>query len=267
LLKVLEADDAHRSQGLKDCIATKVDTSPLTVGKPRVPDSTAEDLETMNNDVDQRHTVIITEEIEVLDEAKVIRRKDSVEFIQAEHDANQKQINNELTAANQCDVFRRSMNADVDQRNTVLGALHDIAKQAHDEKARTKGIIDIAATLESSIHNADSTKQSYLLPYHSDKDALFKCLAERAGWYTKIDHKYIESHAAPEAAFEAYIAKIAVAVCKQVVFDAGLCEWVPVGASARCTYKVRRDNIATKFDVTKTDVHGKEYEQNSEIAG
>jgi len=217
LLKVLEAEDNDKAQGLKDCIATKVDTSALTVEKPPVPDSVAEDLETMINDIANRHTGITAAEEKVLDEAKAMCQKDSVEVIQAKHDADQKQINDELAAVNQCDTVRESMSADVNQRNTVLGAARDDLKQARDEEARLKGIMDTAtATLESFIQNADSTKPVYPMPDHSDKEAVLRWFDERMGWYTKNDHKYIELRAALKAAIEAYNAQVAVALASRL---------------------------------------------------
>ena len=259
LLKVLEAEDNDKAQGLKDCIATKVDTSALTVEKPPVPDSVAEDLETMINDIANRHTGITAAEEKVLDEAKAMCQKDSVEVIQAKHDADQKQINDELAAVNQCDTVRESMSADVNQRNTVLGAARDDLKQARDEEARLKGIMDTAtATLESFIQNADSTKPVYPMPDHSDKEAVLRWFDERMGWYTENDHKYIELRAALKAAIEAYNAQVAVAAGKQAVFDARLCEWKAAVANTRGTYKTCRDNTVPTFDATKADVHGKE---------
>jgi hypothetical protein len=217
-LKVLEAQDDGNAQGHKDCIATRVDDDSLTVEKPPVPDSVVEDSEIIINDIANRYMCIAAAEEEVLDEAKTRCQRDSVEVIQTKYGVDQKQINDEPAAVNQCDIVRGNMRADDNQRDTVTGAARDNLKQVHDEEGCLKSIMDTAtASLEFVIQNANSRKPVYLMSDHHDKDAVLWWIDEPMGWYTENDRKCIEMHSTLKAEIENYDAQSAVAADRQTV--------------------------------------------------
>jgi len=157
--------------------------------------------------------------------------------IKAKRNADLAQIAKDLAAVNQCDTVRVTMSEVVAQRNTVLGAARDDLKQALDEEARQKGIMDAASNaLESFTSTANSEKPPFDMPPATDKDA------------TERNYRSLRSDLAAKTG--AYTAQVAVAAGEQSVFDARLGEWKVAVAKTRDVYKTCRDTTVPVFEVT-----------------